>query len=77
MSGRFLKRDTCGSSHAAPSRTLEPPFEETKPYVLTELGKQICTLRDGRCRADDQRLRATAAGDMSMAESVGGFRIAD
>jgi hypothetical protein len=41
MAGRFLKRDTRGSSHAAPSRTMESAFEETKPYVLTGLGKQF------------------------------------
>ena len=41
IDGRFLKRDTRGRSHAAPSRTMESAFEETKPYVLTELGKQF------------------------------------
>jgi len=41
MDGRFLKRDTRGHSHAAHGRTMESAIEETKPYVLTELGKQF------------------------------------
>jgi hypothetical protein len=41
MDGRFLKRDTRGQSHANPSRVMESAFENTKPYVLTELGKQF------------------------------------
>ena len=41
MDGRFLKRETRGQSHASPSRVMESAFENTKPYVLTELGKQF------------------------------------
>jgi hypothetical protein len=41
MDGRFMKRDTRGQSHANPSRVMESAFENTKPYVLTELGKQF------------------------------------
>jgi len=41
MDGRFLKRDTRGQSHGNPSRVMESAFENTKPYVLTELGKQF------------------------------------
>jgi hypothetical protein len=36
--GQFLKRDTRGQSHQNPSRVMESAFEDTKPYVLTELG---------------------------------------
>jgi len=41
MSGHFLKRDTRGQSHQSPSRFMESAFEDTKPYVLTELGKKF------------------------------------
>ncbi|SRR5258708_26372804 len=41
LDGRFLKRDTRSRSHSAPSRVMESAFEDTKPYVLTELGKQF------------------------------------
>jgi hypothetical protein len=41
MDGRFLKRDVRGQSHANPSRVMESAFENTKPYMLTELGKQF------------------------------------
>jgi hypothetical protein len=40
-SGQFLKRDTRGQSQQNPSRVMESAFENTKPYVLTELGKQF------------------------------------
>jgi hypothetical protein len=40
-SGQFLKRDTRGQSHQNPSRVMESAFENTKPYVLTELGKKF------------------------------------
>jgi len=39
--GRFMKKETRGQSHENPSRVMESAFEETKPYVLTELGKQF------------------------------------
>lgn len=39
--GHFLKRDTRGQSHKNPSRIMESAFEDTKPYVLTELGKKF------------------------------------
>jgi len=39
--GRFLKRDTRGRPQSASGRTMESAFEDTKPYVLTELGKQF------------------------------------
>lgn len=39
--GNFIKRETRGQSLANPSRTMESSFEDTKPYVLTELGKQF------------------------------------
>jgi hypothetical protein len=39
--GRFLKKDTRGQSHENPSRVMESAFENTKPYVITELGKQF------------------------------------
>lgn len=41
LDGRFLKRDTRRQSPAPPSRMMESAFEDTKPYVLTELGKQF------------------------------------
>ena len=41
MSGHFLKRDTRGQSHQSSGRLMESAFEETKPYVLTELGKKF------------------------------------
>lgn len=39
--GHFLKKDTRGQSHKYPSRVMESAFEDTKPYVLTELGKKF------------------------------------
>jgi hypothetical protein len=39
--GQFLKRDTRGQSHQSASRVMESAFEDTKPYVLTELGKKF------------------------------------
>src|SRR5262249_46984846 len=36
MDGRFLKRGT-PKSHHVPTRVMESSFEDTKPYVLTEL----------------------------------------
>jgi hypothetical protein len=41
MSGHFIKRDTRGQSHQSASRLMESAFEDTKPYVLTELGKKF------------------------------------
>ena len=41
MSGQFLKKDTRGQVHQNPSRVMESAFENTKPYVLTELGKKF------------------------------------
>lgn len=41
MSGHFIKRDTRGQSHQSSSRLMESAFEDTKPYVLTELGKKF------------------------------------
>jgi hypothetical protein len=38
--GNFYKRET-GGHRAASSRTMESSFEDTKPYVLTALGKQF------------------------------------
>ena len=39
-SGRFKKKTTPPRRHSA-SSTLESAFEDTKQYVLTELGKQF------------------------------------
>jgi hypothetical protein len=39
--GNFLKRSTRPKQSAKPSHTMESAFEETKAYVLTELGKQF------------------------------------
>lgn len=39
--GRFQRKRRIGVSHAAASGVMESAFEETKPYVLTELGKQF------------------------------------
>lgn len=39
--GNFYKKSTTGQSHESPSRIMESAFEDTKPYVLTELGKQF------------------------------------
>lgn len=41
MAGHFLKRDTRGQSHQPAGRFMESAFENTKPYVLTELGKKF------------------------------------
>jgi hypothetical protein len=41
LEGHFLKKDTRGQSHKNPSRIMESAFEDTKPYVLTELGKKF------------------------------------
>jgi hypothetical protein len=38
--GRFMKKETKDSRDAG-SRTMESAFEDTKPYVLTELGKKF------------------------------------
>jgi len=37
--GEFLKKRPVRKTH--PSRTMESAFEETKPYLLTELGQQF------------------------------------
>jgi hypothetical protein len=39
--GNFLKKDTRGHSNNSGSRTMESAFENTKPYVLTALGKEF------------------------------------
>jgi hypothetical protein len=39
--GNFLKRDTRGQSRHSASNVMESSFEDTKPYVLTALGKQF------------------------------------
>jgi len=39
--GRFLKKRPAGRSSGSSSNTMESAFEDTKPYVLTELGKQF------------------------------------
>jgi hypothetical protein len=41
MQGRSVKKDTRGQSHESSSRVMESAFEDTKPYVLTELGRQF------------------------------------
>lgn len=41
MDGRFQRKRRTGRSLAAASGVMESAFEETKPYVLTELGKQF------------------------------------
>jgi len=41
MGGQFLKKDARTHSPQTPSRVMESAFENTKPYVLTELGKQF------------------------------------
>lgn len=41
MDGRFIKKSTRGQSREKPSGVMESAFEDTKPYVLTELGKQF------------------------------------
>lgn len=39
--GHFIKKDSRGQSRDAANHTMESAFENTKPYVLTELGKQF------------------------------------
>lgn len=39
--GRFQRKRRTGQSHAAAIGVMESAFEESKPYVLTELGKQF------------------------------------
>jgi len=41
MQGRFRRKRRSVQSRAAASGVMESAFEETKPYVLTELGKQF------------------------------------
>jgi hypothetical protein len=41
LAGQFLKRETSGQSGHGQSRVMESAFENTKPYVLTELGKKF------------------------------------
>jgi hypothetical protein len=39
--GRFYKTDRSGHQRSAQRDVMESSFEDTKPYVLTELGKQF------------------------------------
>jgi hypothetical protein len=39
--GRFLKKRPAAKRTVSSSNTMESAFEDTKPYVLTELGKQF------------------------------------
>lgn len=39
--GNFIKKDTRGPRTEIPSKTMESAFESTKPYELSELGKQF------------------------------------
>lgn len=39
--GRFYKRERSSHSRSSTSDVMESSFENTKPYVLTELGKQF------------------------------------
>lgn len=39
--GNFLKKDTREQPRKDMGRTMESAFEDTKPYVLTELGKEF------------------------------------
>jgi len=41
MDGQFLKKDPRAQSRQASSRVMESAFEDTKPYVLIELGKKF------------------------------------
>jgi hypothetical protein len=40
LSETFYKRET-GGHRGSPSRVMESSFEDTKPYVLTALGRQF------------------------------------
>lgn len=39
--GEYLKKTTTYRPKGTASQTIESPFEDTKPYVLTELGKEF------------------------------------
>jgi hypothetical protein len=39
--GRFYKKERAGRPRSTSSDVMESSFEDTKPYVLTELGKQF------------------------------------
>jgi hypothetical protein len=39
--GRFMKKESKGTMHESSSRVMESAFENTKPYVLTALGRQF------------------------------------
>ena len=39
--GRYVKKESGSHNSEPPSRTMESAFENTKPYVMTELGKQF------------------------------------
>lgn len=39
--GEYLKKPTTYHPKGTGSQTMESPFEDTKPYVLTELGKEF------------------------------------
>jgi hypothetical protein len=41
MAGHFLKKEPRAQSPQSSSRIMESAFEDTKPYVLTELGKKF------------------------------------
>ena len=41
MDGRFIKRSSRGQFRLPTSHVMESAFEDTKPYVLTELGTQF------------------------------------
>lgn len=54
--GRFLKARPSASRSNSTSKILETAFEQTKPYILTELGKQFVhyTMNDVVTRLSDE-----------------------
>ncbi|MFC1655280.1 hypothetical protein ACFL3C_00235 [Patescibacteria group bacterium] len=56
--GNFLKKTRVKSARGlSPSRTMESAFENSKPYVLTELGKQFVhyTMEEVVTQIEDQK----------------------
>jgi len=54
--GRFVKQRRA-PRRGGSGNTMESAFEDSKTYVLTELGSQFCALHDDGARQADRRRR--------------------
>ena len=57
--GQFVRKRPQGTRRGSAPTTMESAFEDTKPYVLTELGKQFVhyTMNEVVARIDDNKKR--------------------